>query len=515
MPNKNHPSLELARTDLASYGAALWPAFDLAAYHQHLVQVLERVEAGLFDRVAIAMPPRHGKSLITSQLFPAWYLGRNPTKSIIAASYGQELASDFGRRVRNFVSDPLHRAIFPQCAISDDSDSVHRFHLMAGGAYYAVGAGGPVTGRGADLLLIDDPIKSREDANSTAFRRSLQAWYESVAYPRLEPGGTIVLIATRWHEDDLVGWLLKEHSSEGWKVISLPAIAEVAEGWRREGDALWPERFPLETLARIREAIGSSAWASLYQQRPAPEVGAIFRKEWWRSYADPPEYKRLIFSLDTAFKATQSADFSVIQVWGETPTGYYLLHTWRERAEFPELKRQAVALADIWHPHACLIEDAASGQSLIQSLKAETRLPVIPVKALGDKVSRAHGVSPLVQSGRVYLPAAAGWLDDFMLEATSFPTAPHDDQVDSMSQALAWLRGAGPREYAWTPTNPSETFWKPRNYFAGGGHQRGTGYGPSPDYHTDALDDAAASQGRLSSRISPRQAFWNSLRRLY
>ena len=158
-----------------------------------------------------------------------------------------------------------------------------------------------------------------------------------------------MLIQTRWHEADLAGWLLKEHSSEGWKVISLPAIAETDdEGWRNIGDALGPEKFPLETLARIKEAIGSSAWASLYQQRPAPEQGRIFRKDWWRTYTEPPKYGRLVFSLDTAFKATQSADYSVLQVWAETDHGYALLHTWRERAEFPELKRQAIALAEIW-----------------------------------------------------------------------------------------------------------------------------------------------------------------------
>lgn len=270
--------LDRARSDLSAYAAALYRRFELPSHLRELVGVLEAVERGEMDRVIVCMPPRHGKSLITSQLFPSWYLGKNPDKSIIAASYGQELASDFGRRVRNFASEKLHRSIFPECKIADDSDSVHRFHTTVGGAYYAVGAGGPITGRGADLLLIDDPIKSREDANSPAFRRSLQAWYESVAYPRLEPGGAIVLIQTRWHQDDLAGWLLHEHVSEGWKLINFPAIAETTEDWRTEGQALWPERFPLETLARIREAIGTASWISLYQQRPAPEEGAIFKK---------------------------------------------------------------------------------------------------------------------------------------------------------------------------------------------------------------------------------------------
>lgn len=199
---------------------------------------------------------------------------------------------------------------------------------------------------------------------------------------------------------------------------------------------------PPETLDRIREAVGTAAWLSLYQQRPVREEGAIFRKTWWRSYDAPPEPQRLVFSLDTAFKVKQSADYSVIEVWGETSSGYYLLHVWRQRAEFPELTRQATALAAIWKPNAVLIEDAASGQSLIQALKAETRLPVLPVRPSGDKVARASAVSPLVEAGKVFLPKSAPWLADFMEEVSTFPASPHDDTVDAMSQALNYLRGA-------------------------------------------------------------------------
>jgi len=420
----------------------MWPRFELAPHSKFIIDELERVDAGLHDRAQLLIPPRHGKSLITSQIFTAWYLGRHPDRSIIAASYGQELASDFGRKVRGFVTDPLHTAIFPQCIVADDSNAVHRFGLTAGGNYFAVAAGGPITGRGADLLLIDDAIKSREQAFSAAERRSLQAWYESVAYTRLQPGGAIVLIQTRWHADDLAGWLLREHASEGWKVISLPAIAEIDDPLgRKEGEPLWPQRFPLDVLERIREAIGTAAWLSLYQQRPVAEEGAIFRKTWWRSYREQPECTRVVFSLDTAFKATQSADYSVLEVWGETTTGHYLLHVWRRRAEFPELSRNVVALAEIWKPHAVLVEDAASGQSLIQALKSETRLPILPVKPQGDKVARASAVSPLVESGKVFLPEAAPWLADFMEEVSVFPAAPHDDQVDALSQALNYLRG--------------------------------------------------------------------------
>jgi predicted phage terminase large subunit-like protein len=444
MSQPKHRALGLARDDLGCYGAALDSRFELARHHKLLVQQLERVESGLFDRLMIFMPPRHGKSLITSTLFPAWYLGRHPEHSIIAASYGAELATDFGRRVRNFVADPLHRAIFPTCVLAGDSSAVHRFNLEAGGAYYSVGAGGPITGRGANILLIDDAVKNREEAFSQTARRSLQAWYETTAYTRLAPGGSIIVIATRWHVEDLPGWLLKEHASEGWKVINLAALAEPDDALgRKEGEPLWPERFPAEVLERIKEAIGTSAWQSLYQQRPVAETGGIFQKDWWRSYKDAPECRRIVFSADTAFKTGQSNDYSVIQVWGEAAAGYHLLHVWRQRAEFPELKRQAIALAEIWKPNAVLVEDMASGQSLIQSLQAETRLPILPVKPLGDKVARASAVSPIVESGRVYLPESAAWLGDFLDEVSSFPAAPHDDQVDALSQALNYLRGSG------------------------------------------------------------------------
>jgi len=213
-------------------------------------------------------PPRHGKSLLAAQMFPAWYLGRHPDRFAISASYGQELADDFGRKVRNLVSDPLHRAIFPGCRLSDDSSSMRRFNTTAGGSYYAVGRGGPITGRGAHLLIIDDPIKDREEAQSEAIRHGLHEWYSSVAYTRLQPGAAIVLIQTRWHQDDLAGWLLREHVEEGWEVVSFPAIAERDEGFRREGEPLWPKsatvaprpvRWEMDRVLTITSVLGTLA----------------------------------------------------------------------------------------------------------------------------------------------------------------------------------------------------------------------------------------------------------------
>jgi predicted phage terminase large subunit-like protein len=434
--------LALPHTDLACYAIAQWPQFERAHHHELIISRLEAVERGEIKRLMIFMPPRHGKSLVTSSIFPAWYLGRHPEHHTIFATYGQELSDDFGRRVRNFIINPVHQAIFPNCRLSDDSTAAHRFSSTRGGAYYAVGRGGPITGRGAHLLLIDDPIKDREEANSETIRKSLHEWYSSVAYTRLMPGGAIIIIQTRWHEDDLAGWLLKEHSSENWDVLSLPAIAEKDESFRREGDPLWPARFPLDSLNRIREAVGGAVWASLYQQRPAAAEGAIFKRNWWQFFAPSVAipFSRVVQSWDTAFKKGAENDFSVCTTWGIGENGYYLLHLWRDRVEFPELKRVLASLAGQWKPNAILIEDKASGQSLIQELKRSTVLPLIPVKVDSDKQTRAQAITPIIEAGKIFLPESAPWVSEFIDEMSSFPNGIHDDVVDATTQALNYLR---------------------------------------------------------------------------
>ncbi len=442
-PGSMDGAVALARTDLACFCAMSYPRFELAHHHRLIVDKLEAIERGEIDRLMVFLPPRHGKSLIGSTLFPAWFLGRHPEWSIIASSYGAELATDFGRRVRNLVSDGLFQSIFPAAKLAGDSTAAHRFSLSKGGNYYAVGAGGPITGRGADLLLIDDPIKGREDANSESYRRQLHEWYESVAYTRLQPEGAVVIISTRWHMDDLAGWLLREHPEENWSVLNLPAIAEQDEGWRREGDALWEKKFPLKRLAQIREAVGGSAWAALYQQRPAAAEGAIFKREWWKYHTPatlPERFEQVVISLDTAFKAGASNDYSVGLVLGVGEVGYYVLDVWRDRVEFPALLRAVEMLALKWRPDRVLIEDKASGQSLIQELQTSSRLAIEPVKVDSDKVTRATACTPLVEAGRVFLPEDADWLADFLEEVSSFPSAPHDDCVDALSQALNYVR---------------------------------------------------------------------------
>jgi predicted phage terminase large subunit-like protein len=434
--------LTLAREDLACYATVQWPKFELAKHHELIISRFEAVERGEISRLMIFLPPRHGKSLIGSAIFPAWYLGRHPERHLICATYGQELSDDFGRQVRNLIADPVHRAIFPHCSLSEDSSAAHRFNTVRGGAYFAVGRGGPITGRGAHLLIIDDPLKDCAEANSETVRNALHEWFTSVAYTRLAPGGAIVLIQTRWHEDDLAGWLLHSNANERWEVLSLPAIAECDEGFRHQGEALWPDKFPLSELERIRAAIGGRAWASLYQQRPAAAEGAIFKRDWWQFYRPPLAVvlNRIVQSWDTGFKKGAENDFSVCTTWGVAENGYYLLHVWRERVEFPELKRVLASLAEQWEPNAILVEDRASGQSLIQELSSSSVLPIIPVKVDSDKQTRAQAVTPIMEAGKVFLPESAPWVSDFIEEMASFPNGIYDDVVDSATQALNYLR---------------------------------------------------------------------------
>ena len=437
---KNDPTklLSLARDDFACYAVALWPSFELAAHHLIIVDRLEAVERGEIRRQIICMPPQHGKSLTATQLFPAWYLGRHPDRAVITACYGQELADDFGRRVRDLVSDPIHRAIFPDCRLEDYSASMRRFNTTRGGSYYAVGRGGPITGRGTALLVIDDPIKDRDEAQSNTVRRGLYEWYRTVGYTRLRPTAAIVLIQTRWHEDDLAGRLQRE-LSETWDTLALAAIAETDEGFRRAGEALWPEKYSLESLQRIRAVIGSAAFVSLYQQRPSAAEGAIFKREWWRFFRERPACKRILQSWDTAFKTGTENDYSVCTTWGVAENGYYLLWCWRDRVEFPELKKRIAWMAEQYKPAQILIEDQSSGQSAIQELRHASALPIIPVKVDSDKSSRARAVTGLIEAGKVFLPESAPWLNDYVDELAGFPTATHDDVVDSTTQALNYL----------------------------------------------------------------------------
>lgn len=437
---------ELRKPGLLDYCRAVYRSFSAPPHIVLIANALERVESGKLKRLVISAPPRHGKSVLSSTLFPAWYLGRNPASGIICASHAQVLANEFGREVRNLIASDDHRSVFPAARISQDSAAVHRFRTERNGSYLAVGLDTSLTGRGGKVLLIDDPVKDAEDAYSAAVQRRNRAWYASVAYTRLEPEGAIVFIGARWHPEDLIGWVLEEHAAEGWEVITLPAMAEEGDVLnRREGDPLWPARFDLAALERIKAVQGSNWWP-LYQQRPTAKEGAIFKRQWFGTYETPPDDRdviQIVQSWDTAFKANETADYSVCTTWATTRTSYYLLDVWRGRVEFPRLLAITKELAAMWKPHALLIEDKASGTPLGQTLRASTPLPMIPVQVLTDKVARANVTTPLVEAGRVFIPRNARWLEDFLAEVCSFPASRNDDQLDSMTQALEYFRGGG------------------------------------------------------------------------
>ena len=457
---------------LLEYAKFQMPEYQTPAHIKLLAHKLEEVERGNIKRLAIFMPPRHGKSQLTSQFFPAWYLGRNPSKFVIATTYAQDLADDFGRSVRNQIQDEDYNRIFNDCTLSKDSSSVRRFHTTGSGVYYAVGAGGAITGRGAHLLLIDDPIKGREDADSDAMRSNLIDWYRSTAYSRLMPGGSIILIQTRWHEDDLAGWILRETSHEPWEVIELPAVLDEKASKilkRPKGQALWPEAYDKKRLEEIKKTAGSREWNSLYMQRPSAEEGNILKRYWWKEWKEdnPPECNYILQSWDTAYTIKDTSDYSAVTTWGifehNGIQNAILLSARRERWEFPELKSEAINLYNEFKPDVVLIEAKASGWSLIQELQ-RAGIPITPFNPKrADKKTRAHSVTPLFESGRVWYPSSKYWAEDVINQCAQFPSSNYDDLVDSTTQALMRLRQGlfveHPQDIPLEPSAPTGSYW--------------------------------------------------------
>lgn len=443
--------VEAMREDLASFAKAHFPSFQYAKHLYPLVDALHKVEAGTIDRLMVFMPPRHSKSLLTSQMFPAWFLGRHPDQYVISSAYGQALTIDFGTTVKNIVTSDLYKLTFPEAGLAGKSGSALRLRFDEGGRYHAVGIGGPVTGRGAHVMLIDDPYKLSEEAQSETYRRKIEEWYKSVAYTRLQSGGRIIVIQTRWHELDLSGWLMREHAHENWHIISMPAIAEEdevynGEVWRRQGEALWPDFLDLEKLARTKQAIGSATWEALYQQRPSAREGAIYKRDWWvivkeedRDTQWPKQFDFVVQCWDTAFKVKKRSDRSACTTWGMTRAGFYLLDVWSGKLEFPDLQKQVENLYAIWNPSVVVIEDTASGQSLYQQLKRNTIVPIREYAADKAKEVRANAVSPLVEARRVFLPGWRPWVTPFIDEMARFPNGQHDDVPDTVSMALDFL----------------------------------------------------------------------------
>jgi len=417
---------------------------------------LEACRQGRILRLIINLPPRSLKSHCASIVFPAWLLGHDPAAQIICASYGQDLADKLARDCRTLMQSPFYRSVFPRTVISKEKQSVSEFVTTANGFRMATSVGGVLTGRGADFLIIDDPMKP-EEALSETRRKTVIEWYDNTLASRLnnKNTGCIMVAMQRLHEDDLAGHLIEQG---GWEVLSFPCIAEQEEVHliensfgcrtyrRKPGDALDPTRESLETLAAIRKSVGDYVFQSQYQQNPMPREGNMVKTEWlayYRPEERPKAFGCILQSWDTANKPGELNDYSVCTTWGEYDKRYYLLDVFRARLNYPELKQAAKWQAELHHPTIISIEDKASGTQLIQDLRAEQVYSVKPYEPPTgtDKTMRLFAQTLVFEERRVLLPVFAPWLADYVRELTSFPGCKFDDQVDSTTQALECLRG--------------------------------------------------------------------------
>src|SRR5216683_1223663 len=413
---------------------------------------LAAVREGKIRRLIINLPPRHLKSLMASIAFPAWCLGHDPSAQILCVSYGQDLADKLARDCRSIMMSRWYRRIFPT-RLAPHRQAVHEFITTRQGYRLATSTGGVLTGRGADLILIDDPLKP-EEALSEARRNATNDWYANTLYSRLNDKrrGGIVIIMQRLHEDDLVGHVLEQ---EPWEVVSFPAIAEadevheIATIWgperftRRQGEALHPARESLATLEHIRRTIGEYNFAGQYQQSPAPLGGGLVKAEWLKHYGEKERserFDRIVQSWDTANKATELSDFSVCTTWGVRGKNLYLLDLLRQRLEYPALKRAVRQQQNLFDATEVLIEDKASGTQLIQELIADGCHRVTRYQPTTEKTMRLNAQTAIIENGFVYIPETAPWLAEYLHELTVFPNGKHDDQVDSTAQFLDWFK---------------------------------------------------------------------------
>lgn len=442
-----------SQTDFLAYVKHVWPGFIHGRHHGIMAKAFERVAAGELKRLIINMPPRHTKSEFASYLLPSWFLGKYPTKKVIQTSHTAELATDFGRKVRNLVDSELYKTVFPAISLQSDSKAAGRWNTSHGGTYFAIGVGGAVTGKGADLLIIDDPHSEQEatlaEINPEIYDKTYE-WYTSGPRQRLQPGGAIVIVMTRWSKRDLTGQVLKAAAQRGgdeWEVIEFPAILP-------SGNPLWPGFWSLEELSALKEELPNAKWMAQYQQNPTSETSAIIKREWWQIWEDesPPYCEFVLQSWDTAFEKTNRADYSACTTWGVfsrpddtglPQTNIILLNAFRKRMEFPELKKMALEQRDEWTPDSIIIEKKASGAPLIYELRA-MGIPVqefTPVRG-NDKISRLNAVSDIFASGKVWVPNTQ-WAEEVIDEVASFPAGEHDDYVDSVSLAMMRFRKGG------------------------------------------------------------------------
>ncbi len=435
---------EKCQNDFLTFVRAMWPDFIAGRHHKIIADKFERVARGELKRLIINMAPRHTKSEFASFLFPAWMMGRDPRMKIIQATHTTELAVNFGRKVKNLIETDEYKEVFPEVALAVDSKASGRWDTNKGGMYYAVGVGSNLAGRGGDLVVIDDPHSEQTAMSNSGFDDAWE-WYTGGPRQRLQPGGSIVLVQTRWSEKDMTGQLLrsmaKDPLADQWEVVELPAIFD-------NDEPCWPQYWSLEDLTAVKASIPPSKWNAQYQQNPTGEENAIIPREWWKRWEKEvvPQLQYVIQSYDTAFSKRETADFSAITTWGVFypqeggPPNLILLDSKKGRWDFPELKEQAYDQYGYWEPDTVIVEAKASGMPLTQELR-QIGIPVVnytPSKG-ADKVTRVHSVSPLFEAGMVWAPDEV-FADEMIEEVAAFPNGEYDDLVDSMTQALMRYR---------------------------------------------------------------------------
>jgi len=443
---KQKRGIEKAQTDFMSFVKRVWPEFIEGSHHKKIAEKFNDLANGKIKRLIINMPPRHTKSEFASFLLPAWMIGRRPKLKIIQSTHTTELAVRFGRKAKTLMDMPEYKEIFPT-RLREDSQAAGKWETEQGGEYYAAGVGSAITGRGADLLIIDDPHSEQDALNVDALERAYE-WYTSGPRQRLQPGGAIVMVMTRWNTKDLTGSLLRESGnikSDKWELIEFPAILP-------SGKPVWPEFWKLEELEGVKASISLQKWNAQWMQNPTSEEGAIIKREWWRKWEKDfiPPLQHVIQSYDTAFLKKESADYSAITTWGvfynneDSGPQLILLDAVKDRFEFPELRRIAYQQYQYWQPETVLIEAKASGLPLTYELR-KMGIPVInytPSRG-NDKHSRVNSVAPLFESGQIWAPIDKEFAQEVIEECAAFPYGDHDDLVDSMTQAVMRFRQGG------------------------------------------------------------------------
>ena len=438
-----------AQNDFLSFVKCMWPEFIEGSHHRHVAEKFNKLATGEIKRLIINMPPRHTKSEFASYLLPAWMVGRQPKLKIIQVTHTGELAIRFGRKAKHLIDSPEYRKIF-KTKLQEDSKAAGRWETAQGGEYFAAGVGGAITGRGADLLIIDDPHKEQDAMSPTALENCYE-WYTSGPRQRLQPGASIVIVMTRWSTKDLTGILVKsqkEIKGDQWEVVEFPAIMDEDT---EDATAMWPEYWKKEELEKVKADLPVSKWNAQYMQNPTSEEGAIIKREWWRTWTKDfiPKLHYVIQSYDTAFMKKETADFSAITTWGvfypapEMTANLILLDAWKGRLEFPELRRKALQDYKYWTPEMVLIESKASGLPLTYELR-QMDIPVVnftPSKG-NDKHVRVNSVAPLFESGIIWAPDFK-FAEEVIEECASFPFGDHDDLVDSTTQAIMRFRQGG------------------------------------------------------------------------